>query len=154
MSVDKTMIGRIGASALETWCAQAGITANRSLQDETGWDFLLQLPASDENPPGPLDRVPPGLTCMVQVKTTIGSDSSESIKLSNWRRMCNEPMPWFVLAVQLDPATMQPTTAHLVHIDTEWCAAVLKRLRELSAEADVALHARYMIDWNRPMLGI
>ncbi len=143
------MIGRIGAGALETWCAQAGITANRSLQDETGWDFLLQLSASDENPPGPLDRVPPGLTCMVQVKTTIGSDSSESIKLSNWRRMCNEPMPWFVLAVQVDPATMQPTTAHLVHIDKEWCAAVLKRLRELSAEADVALHARYMnVSWG------
>jgi hypothetical protein len=149
VSLSPTMIGRIGASLLEAWAAQAGITAKPSFHDEKGWDVLLQLPASHGKPVGPLDRTPPGLTCMVQVKSTTSLDSREPIKLSNWQRMCSEPIPWFVRAIRLDPGTQQPIAAYVVHIGEDWCSAVLRKRRELGPEARSDLHNRYLnVSWS------
>jgi hypothetical protein len=149
MSQSASIIGRLGALAVQEWAAQAFITANPSYHDEKGWDVLLQLPSTDECPVGPLDRLPPELTCMVQVKTTTGEGSSETIKLSNWRRMCTDPIPWFVFAIRLDPQERRPISAHLVHIDETWCNRVLKRLRELGPDAHDALHLHSLtVSWG------
>jgi hypothetical protein len=149
MSHSPSMIGRLGVSALETWAAQAAITANKSFHDEKGWDVLLQLPSADDKPVGPLDRLPPELSCMVQVKTTVGNGCSEPIKLSNWQRMCSEPMPWFVLTVRLDDCNLGPIGAHLVHVDAAWCGRVLRRLRELEPGARNELHAHTLnVSWG------
>jgi hypothetical protein len=79
---------------------------------------------------------------MVQIKTTTTQERSVDITLSNWRRMVSDPWPWFVLAVHLD-SNSRPSRAYLVHIDDQWCARVLKRLRELTSKT-VALHEHTM----------
>jgi len=142
-------IGRIGEKAVETWAAQAGMTANPSFHDERGWDVILQLPHDgDTANQGPLDRAPPEISCMIQIKTTMGVTHAVPIAISNWQRMCKEPIPWFVLAVHLDE-DLQPTSAYLVHIDERWCERVLRRLRELGAEARSELHRRTIdITWS------
>lgn len=134
-----TSIGRVGQKALEGWAAQVSITANPSLHDERGWDALLQLPRAggDVALRGPLDRAAPEISCMVQVKTTTRTEQSEPISLSNWQRMCTEPIPWFVLAIHLDE-DLSADRAYLVHVDEEWCERVLRRLRELDPTADLA----------------
>src|SRR5262249_32600706 len=100
MTTSPTMLGRLGQSALEGWAAQVDVTANPSYHDERGWAVLLQVsPATTK---GPLDRAPPEMSCMVQVKTTTTDDASEPIALSNWWRMCSDPIPWFVLVVHVD----------------------------------------------------
>jgi hypothetical protein len=141
MTLSATMIGRVAQTTLEKWAAQVGITANPPLHDERGWDVLLQLPGTMPTPAqGPLDKVPPEVSCMVQIKATTTDDTFEPINLANWRRMCTEPIPWFVLAMHIDSTTMEPTRAYLVHVDQHWCEKVLRRLRELSAEGKEAPH--------------
>lgn len=148
MNLSPTMLGRIGVSLLEQLAAQAMITANQSFHDEKGWDVMLQLPSGDQFV-GPLDHLPPGLSCMVQVKTTTTSDTAEPIKLSNWQRMCSDPIPWFVFIVRVDPDALTPVSAHLVLIARDWCAAALRRLRELSAEGAADLHKRHLnVRWS------
>jgi hypothetical protein len=138
--------GRIGQKCAETWASQAGITANPPLHDDQGWDVLLQLP-----PPtlkGTPDRAPPGTSCWVQIKTTLGTERRESIKLSNWRRMCAEPMPWFVLAIHLS-VNDEPDEAFLIHVDEAWVEKGLRRLREAGADGREDLHKRTMdVTWG------
>ncbi len=143
------MIGRIGASAVTGWAAQAAITANESFHDDKGWDVFLQLPPRQGSPSGALDRVAPEISCMVQVKATLDASTSVPIKLSNWRRMCTDPLPWFVLAIRLDPEQLSPMSAHLVHVDKSWCAKVLRRLREMSNTEALPLHKHFMnVTWS------
>lgn len=149
ISRSPAMIGRCGLQALMGWASQVGITANISIQDERGWDVLLQLPAQTElASSGPLDRAPPEIGCMVQVKTTTTEEQSFPISLSNWRRMVREPWPWFVLAVHIDSRN-QPTRAYLVHIDEQWCSRVLKRLREYDARGIKEINQHQMdVSWS------
>ena len=146
---ETSAISNTGIGLLKTWCGQARIVANESSQDERGWDVFLQLSSTNELGGGPLNRLPPGLSCMVQVKTTTSSDRSVAIKLSNWRYMCSDPMPWFVLAIQLKPATLEFEAAYLVHIGEDWCAKALRRLREASAEANAEVNRLHLtISWS------
>ena len=107
MAITPANLGRIGQKALETWAAQANITANPSFNDERGWDALLQVSVAGRR--GPLDRAAPELSCMVQVKTTMTDKASEPIALSNWWRMCTDPIPWFVLVVHVDANLGNPS---------------------------------------------
>lgn len=85
---------------------------------------------------------------MVQVKTTTSLDRSVAIKLSNWRHMCSDPLPWFVLAIRLKPETLEFEAAYLVHVGEEWCRKALRRLREVSAEAKAEANRLYLtISW-------
>jgi hypothetical protein len=127
---EATKIGRIGQTSLEKWAAQAGMTANPSFHDDRGWDALVQVNSDEQDGSGPLDRAPPQTSCMIQIKTTCAQEQSEPILLSNWQRMCSDPIPWFVLAIHLGE-DLEPQKAYLVHIDEAWCERVLRRLREL-----------------------
>jgi hypothetical protein len=139
-------IGRNGQKCLERWAVQAGITANAAFHDEKGWDAFLQLPpvVATRTP----DRVPPEVSAMVQIKTTRSDDRRASIKLSNWKRMCTEPVPWLVLAIHLD-ANDEPARAYLVGIGETWMERGLRRLRELGADALDELHKHAMdVSWG------
>ena len=146
MTISPVMLGRIGQSALAGWAAQVGMTANASTQDERGWDVLLQV--SPTTGKGPLDRAPPEMSCMVQVKTTTTIDTSEPIALSNWWRMCTDPIPWFVLVVHVDD-DHKPDGACLVHVGEAWCGEVLRRMRQLDEEERESLHKRTLsVTWS------
>lgn len=130
MDADPDDLGRIGQDALSTWASQVGATANPSIRDRHGWDFLLQVPLQIGPKSGPLDRAPAEIACMIQVKATRTGARSVPIKLSNWRRMVSDAIPWFVALVHLDQ-DLRPSRAFLVHVDEAWSAKVLRRLREL-----------------------
>ena len=51
-------------------------------------------------------------------------------------RLRQSAIPWFVLAIHLDE-DLNADSAYLVHVDEEWCARVLRRLRELDPTADL-----------------
>jgi hypothetical protein len=141
-----TMLGRIGQATLEKWGPQAEITVNCPEHDERGWDAFLQVgPAAFS---GPADLAPPQISCLFQIKTTRGTERSEPIKLSNWQRMCSDPVPWFVLAIHLDDHD-EPASAYLVHIGEAWCEQVLQRLRELGAAEAQRLHTHTLsVSWS------
>src|SRR4051794_3215991 len=134
MTLPASMIGRLGQTALQAWASQVCITSNPSFHDERGWDAFLQISLDQEDEDtAPLDKLPPEISCMVQVKASLSADTSEPINLLNWRRMCTDPIPWFVLAIRIDSQTQVPAEAHLIHVGETWCAKVLKRLRELGS---------------------
>lgn len=137
-------LASMGESTLRLWASQVGIAANKSDPDETGWDFLLELPwplDQSETIALPLDRVPRPVQSFVQVKSSDGRPERWPVKLSNWVRLIESPLPAFFLVLEFDgEQTCQ--RAYLVHVGDKYITRVLKRLRELSSESEPDLRKR------------
>jgi hypothetical protein len=127
--VDQDEIGTLGQDIFKTWCTPARATAIPASQDKHGWDFYVQMSVSggwDE----PLER-----SFKVQVKTTENGNLTSGIKLSNWKRMALERIPWFVLHLVVEEARV--CAAYLVHVDEHHVARVLAKLRSLADSTDL-----------------
>ena len=140
--MSKRNVGKLGESTLRTWTAQVGITANKSDEDETGWDFFVELPPDDARVAEfkiPLDRESFPLKCLVQVKSTDHHPGRREVKLDNWVRFVKDPHPAFFLVLEFD---FQDSCqrAFLVHVDEHYIRRVLKRLRELDPGKRSLLH--------------
>jgi len=122
--------GSVGEQQFALWCEQAGLTASPPSRDRYGWDFVVQFPQLDSS--APIDSRPPQLKCMVQVKSTSRGARSARIKLDNWERMINDPLPWFVCAIVFDGTDV--SELFLVHVDERYTERVLRRLRSLRVE--------------------
>ena len=96
-------LGRWAEDQFAAFCSEAGVAANRSQVDETGWDFLLELPAPRAKfAPPDLQRIE--TTARAQVKSRLKGALSTDFKLSNARRFAALPEPCFViLAVNRRP---------------------------------------------------
>ncbi len=147
--MDGRNLGGMGESKVEGWAHERKITPNRVQIDSGGWDFFLQFPSKKdvamvEEPF--LDMRLSELTCMVQIKSTDKSNGRiKSIKLSNWNRLVNIPIPSFFAVLEYG-GKPDVQRAYLVHVDEYWIGKTLKRLRELELkEGDkVKLHKKTM----------
>jgi hypothetical protein len=95
-------------------CDVAGASSNKSLDDQYGWDFLLQLPSPGQE--GPPDLSAAGLTALVQIKSTVGAKHSVTLKVSNALRMAQEATPCFIVAMAFDKGAAEPHTVWVLHI--------------------------------------
>ncbi|MBI5301481.1 MAG: hypothetical protein HY868_05035 [Chloroflexi bacterium] len=123
-------LGEMAQATLKTWAAQMTITANASNSDREGWDFLLQFPPTLPVAGVPLDLRATRIECFVQVKGIETTRQRKSITLSNWEKLVGSPLPAFFLIIEFGKEN-DPQHAYLVHVNEEWIAKVLKRLREL-----------------------
>ena len=142
--MDRRDLAVLGEKTLAVWASQVSITCNRASQDKTGWDYLLEFPLESSPPTEivlPLDRRPPPIQCLVQVKSTDGRTGRRDVKLSNWERFVKSPLPCFYLALEFDnlPSVQR---AYLVHVDERHAGRVLKRLRELDCQGEPKLHRK------------
>lgn len=120
----------MGEHEFASWCASVGLIPNWPERDAGGWDYFVQFGAP-EVPPGvcTLDHIEPPRSCWIQVKST-DSKTASNIALSNWLRMIDPALPFFVLL--LDFAGQEHAVeANLVHVDQRFIEKALKRLREL-----------------------
>lgn len=131
---------RLAETLFEAACQAAGLTANRSQDDQFGWDFLLQFPA--ERRGGPADLDAPGATCLVQVKSTRSGRLSIRLKLSNALRFAKEPIPCFLVLLDFQAGATSPSAAYVRHVWTDEISQALKAAREAHVEDDKALHRR------------
>ena len=137
-------LSEMGESTLRLWASQVGIAANKSDPDETGWDFLLELPwplHQSDTIALPLDRIPRPIQSFVQVKSSDGRPKGWQVKLSNWVRLVESPIPAFFLILEFD-GEQNCQQAYLVHIGDKYITRALKRLRELSPEREPHVHKR------------
>jgi hypothetical protein len=143
------VLGKVGEKYVGVWASQVGISTNRVMEDEHGWDFLLELPRAHAVQGGvSLDLLPSDLKCFVQVKTVASDDGRSRIKLSNWQRMVTDPNPWFILIVIVDEMN-EPSSAFLVHVDERLVSRVLKRLREIPEDMGDSLNKHYLdVEWD------
>lgn len=121
-------LGQMGESTFNLWCAQAGLTANGSKVDKTGWDFFVEFPFAGRTDPTQIHA--PALECKVQVKATDKTDRKLSIKLSNLRRLITAAMPAFFVFIEFDKKDVAQR-AFLVHVDEILISKTLKRIHEL-----------------------
>jgi len=113
-------------------CEQTGLIVNEAVQDETGWDFLVEFPDGVLEQPLTVDTLHVAAPqCRVQVKTSAKAKRRDKVTLANLRRMAIDPLPAFFLFLSLDAAG-QVVASHLVHVDHALITRVLARIRRES----------------------
>lgn len=119
-------------------CAEAGVPCNKSQQDRTGWDFIVEFPP-DKVPNIPHDMQPTDRSARVQVKSTGGEKLSTRVKLSNALRFVNEPSPCFI--VLFKPGSEgKPEEIYARHFGKGLIAVALRKAREAAAKNRTDLH--------------
>lgn len=134
----------MGESVFSQWCASAGLTANGSNVDETGWDFFVEFDYHSK-PSLELSTVhEAAFECKVQVKATDKRARKLSIKLSNLKRLVTAPMPAFVVFIEFD-GKESPQRAFLVHVDEAMSLEILRRLHDAEHDGEThLLHKKTM----------
>lgn len=138
----------MGESTFDLWCADAGIIANGSKIDKTGWDYYVEFPFHKIN--NPLDLHKSAFECKVQVKATDKKERKLQITISNLRRLITAQMPAFLLFLEFDKKSLAQR-AFLFHIDSEMTTKVLKRIRELGENEKLNKH-KMTIHYNEAHL--
>lgn len=145
------------------YCSQAGVIANKSNKDRTGWDYLLEFPQPNSG------SVPPDLhkteaTARAQVKSNEKGKPKTRLKLSNAHRFAASPDPCFlILAAPTNGG--EPVRFYAKHFWKPEIERTLKRLRESEkkgkppnqqwlnitlSEADD--HTHDLIEWMRSIV--
>lgn len=158
MNQRENKIGKLGEKELSKWATQMDCTINKSIEDEEGWDFIIEFPPdfSPDGEPLPLDKVDSPLKCWIQVKSTDDSLGKRSVNLRNWLRLVKTPYPAFFLVVEFNGKD-EPQKAFLVHIGEEYIRKVLKRLRKAGFKKQDKLHKKKMqltYDTNNEILSL
>lgn len=121
-------LGTMGESTFNFWCADAGLFANGSKIDKTGWDFFVEFPFDFKAEPDVIHKS--AIECRVQVKSTDDRKGKISITLSNLRRLITAHMPSFFVFLEFDGQS-SAQKAYVIHVDEELITKVLKRLHEI-----------------------
>ena len=130
-------LGQMGESTFSLWCGQAGLTANGSQVDRTGWDFFVEFPFAGSTDPTRLHDA--AIECKIQIKATDKTHRKLPIKLSNLRRLITAPMPAFFVFIEFDGKDVAQR-AFLMHVDENLISKTLKRIHELENVSRVFDH--------------
>lgn len=122
-------IGNMGERHFSAWCSSCGLSANRSEEDKTGWDFVVETPGADRIGERGLIDEPP-FECKVQIKATDAQDRHESIVLDKLWRLAVDPYPAFLIFIEYDKSS-EAARVFIKHIDQELIRRVLKRIHEI-----------------------
>lgn len=118
------MIGLIAQKEFDSWCTPARLTTNRSLEDDEGWDFLVQAKTAPE-PGSFLDQRPPAFSAFVQVKGTADPEGAFRISLSNALKLVlDQPGPAFIFVARVQDDLV--SVAWLVHCDRSFIESALR----------------------------
>ena len=134
--------GRQGEKIFSKLCTDADVTCNPSLEDDQGWDWLLEYPVVN-GLNKPIDLQPAAKTAFVQIKATRGSTRSCRIKLSNALRMAKSPSPQFIVLVALDPKG-GARRVYVAHVWDKLIAQFLKAGRVADSRGETATHRRML----------
>lgn len=129
--------GRPAEDEFKLLCSQRNITCNPSLEDDHGWDFIIEIPVT---PAEKLlaDKIPAPRPVLVQVKSTRSESATIKIKLSNALRFAQTTPPCFVVLFQYNKKG-ERERIYARHFWKDLIERSLKRGRKASVEGK-ALH--------------
>lgn len=127
-------IGDIGQDLFKYLSSRAKMTCNPSIDDKHGWDFIVEFSISNES--DTYDKKNNHYKCLIQVKTTQKGNLSVPIKLSNWDKMINHLLPFYIFLVVLDE-NEETKSIYLSEVDLKRMEKVLRTLRN---NVDPKLH--------------
>jgi hypothetical protein len=113
-------------------CSFAGVTRNKSGQDRTGWDYLIEFPPA-KMPDIPADLHPAEKSARVQIKSKRSGPASAPIKLSNALRFAKDQLPCFVVLFLASNGS-EPVRIFCKHFWQDEIGQSLKRARKAHAE--------------------
>lgn len=148
---DEFDIGDHAEGQFDLWCREVQILATPPRKDKRGWDFHLSLPSLTQDD---VFDEPPSLACSAQVKGQWEKTKQPpKIKLSNWKRMIHEPVPWFICVVLYTPANT-PVRCAFVHVDEKWVTETAKRLwKHKASKSKKKLHELEMrVSWEQQQI--
>ena len=120
-------MGRPYEDAFKQQCSRAGITCNKSLEDDHGWDCHVEIPKLA--PAGtPDDKLPPVRSALVQIKSTRAARPRLSMKVSNALQLAKRPEPCLLLLYHI---TKEGEKIYARIFDEQDMTRTLKRGREL-----------------------
>lgn len=127
-------LGAYGEYEFPRRLVPAQLIANKSDRDRTGWDYIVEWPASaGKGDSLDLREAPP--SCHVQVKTKWSGNDRVEARLSSLERLAKELKPSFIYVFECaeGAAGAEPayTGARVIHVDGPFLAFVLRKLRKL-----------------------
>lgn len=129
--------GRSAENRFRLLCSDAGVTCNKSEEDDHGWDFIIEF-QSKSLTELPADREPAPLRVLVQVKSTRQKEPKCRLKLSNARNFANTESPCFIVLFQ-ETVTGEIIT-YAKHYWEDLITQSLYRVREADHKGRSDLH--------------
>lgn len=105
--------------------------------DQNGWDCMLEFPPIDGTGL-PADLAPPGLSILVQVKSSEKRGKSVRLSLSNALKYARHALPVFIVLVKTSDSLLTPTI-YVKHVWTPLLQEFLKAVRQAEVDGK-ALH--------------
>lgn len=136
---DLDRIGAIGESAFENLCHRVKLKCSRVFPDRTGKDFVVEFPLAPSKTFVSIDKRPPPIQVLVQVKTILAKNDKATLSLSVAERLAKDTRPAVVAILRIDDED-EIVDLHLVHIVDDQLARVLKALRKATTQPDPKLH--------------
>ena len=137
--------GRPAESKFQNLCDQTRLTCNRALQDDHGWDFIVEIPALQTHGL-PADKVPAPKQVLIQVKSTNGKSVTTKMKVSNAIKLATNELPCFVILFHACGDGSE--RIYVRHFWKELIECALKRGREASAAGKPAYKAMMTVSFN------
>ncbi|MDE0360321.1 MAG: hypothetical protein OXI74_04040 [Rhodospirillaceae bacterium] len=120
-------MGRHSEDTFKQQCSLARITCNKSLEDDHGWDYLVEIPMVA--PAGtPEDKLPPVTSTLVQVKSTRAARPRLAMKVSNAHQLATRSEPCVLV---LYHESQEGTRIYARLFNEKDITRTLKRCREL-----------------------
>lgn len=125
-------LGRPAQDEFKLLCSQRNITCNPSLEDDHGWDFIIEIQAPGS---GELvaDKVPAPRPVLVQIKSTKNKLAQTRIKLSNTLKFAKTDLPCFVVLFHYNKKGNKQRI-YACHFWKDLIERSLKRGRKVSVE--------------------
>lgn len=136
-------IGTLGEIHFAKLSANAKLKCSEVRPDKTGKDFIVEKSLAPGSPTRPLDKRPPPLQVVAQVKTILAKNRTASISLSVAERLAKDLRPSVVCVFRIheDDSILQMAFIHLLD---DHLARVLESLRRASGRGRVAPHKKTM----------
>jgi hypothetical protein len=126
--------GRSAEKAFSKLCSDNGVTCNDSVEDDHGWDHIVEFPHV-ALPGVSADMQRPIPAVFVQTKSHTAKGLKVTMKLSNAVKLARSDAPAFVvLRTSSDPEVEGVSIWHAVHFWDPLIARVLKRARQASRD--------------------
>ena len=130
-------LGRLGEKKFSELCTQQGATCNPSVEDEHGWDYIVEADPNRQSML-PADLRDGIIRSLVQVKTTRSNKRVARVKLSNALKAIQTDLPCFLVLLVYDDTEL--TGIYVRHFWSAEIERILKHAREAHRDKRNDLH--------------
>ncbi|MGO6845934.1 hypothetical protein ELH36_08535 [Rhizobium ruizarguesonis] len=134
-------IGDLGEGEFRTLCRKARLHCSKVDPDRTGKDFVVEFQLAKPGGFVSLDRRPPPIQIVVQVKTILAKNCTARLSLSVAERLAKDTRPAAVAVLRIDEQD-EIVDLHLLHLMDGPLGRILKALRQASSSDTPRLHER------------